>query len=591
VVAEFAGLPLFAWLCTYGLHSSLLLGAAWLVTRRLDSRALGLRERIWKVAVLGGFLTATLQVGLGLQPILGHLALRVAEPVEAVTEVPLELAEAPAAAPIAHVAPPVAATIPPSEPLPRSSRAPSVQREHRRVALPRAEPSQASVQQSAILDSYWLEQLVRAPLQVVLTQVDALAAAPEPAGRETAPTAPTASSAPVLPEPALVTTIAPDLPRAALAGWSLALLACLWLFAFGLRRLRRDLSARIELRDGPHVLLLERLRLRAGVARPVRLWVAPRLAAPLSMGWLNPSVCVPPRAFEELSPEECAAMLAHEVAHLARRDPPWLFALWLIETLCIFQPLNRLARRELSTLFELSADAWAARATGERLALASCLARIAGWIVGQAPPGAQRAFSAAMADTLDGSRPRSRLGDRILRLLDGDDLSRAERPSQAELPLTLALLVGLAFAVPGAAGVVARPASVQDPVAPPAPPEPAPPQPAAAGSEPEAIGAPVGLAPAEREQVERLAAAETVPEATEALFESLDSDMGALTGELELLRAELSRLAPDQRWSAALDDLEARTTRLAERRERCLVLLEAALAEEAEFQRAREIGP
>ena len=50
---------LAAWLATYGLHSTLLLGVAWLVTRRTARPAVD--EAIWRIATLAGLLTATLQ--------------------------------------------------------------------------------------------------------------------------------------------------------------------------------------------------------------------------------------------------------------------------------------------------------------------------------------------------------------------------------------------------------------------------------------------------------------------------------------------------------------------------------------------------
>src|SRR5205814_94447 len=51
---------LFAWLLTYLIHSTVLLGVAWLVTRprRLEPAA---RELLWKVALVAGLVTGTIQ--------------------------------------------------------------------------------------------------------------------------------------------------------------------------------------------------------------------------------------------------------------------------------------------------------------------------------------------------------------------------------------------------------------------------------------------------------------------------------------------------------------------------------------------------
>ncbi len=51
------------WLLTYLLHSTLLLGGAWLVTRR-GALAAARREVLWKVALVGGLVSATAQAAV-----------------------------------------------------------------------------------------------------------------------------------------------------------------------------------------------------------------------------------------------------------------------------------------------------------------------------------------------------------------------------------------------------------------------------------------------------------------------------------------------------------------------------------------------
>jgi beta-lactamase regulating signal transducer with metallopeptidase domain len=180
--------------------------------------------------------------------------------------------------------------------------------------------------------------------------------------------------------------------------------------------LRRCMLGREVLRDGPLLARFERLRERTRVRACVRLSVSSRIAAPFSTGLLRPEVCVPRAALTELTGAQQDALLAHELAHLVRRDPAWFGIGFLIEKLFFFQPLNRLARRQLSELAEVACDDWAVRWTGARLALASCLTEVAGWVIGEkprlvTPPG------------LAGHR--SRLAQRVQRLLD--DPPRAGR--------------------------------------------------------------------------------------------------------------------------------------------------------------------
>jgi len=64
-----------SWLLTYLVHSTILLGAAWLASRLLADRRLALQETLLRTALIGGLLTTTLQVGVGVEPIGGALAI------------------------------------------------------------------------------------------------------------------------------------------------------------------------------------------------------------------------------------------------------------------------------------------------------------------------------------------------------------------------------------------------------------------------------------------------------------------------------------------------------------------------------------
>ncbi len=69
------------------------------------------------------------------------------------------------------------------------------------------------------------------------------------------------------------------------------------------------------------------------------------ITEPFACGLLRWTIVLPAGIEQRLSGSEMKALLAHEVAHLVRRDPWWL---WLGEVLCTclaFQPLNFLARR------------------------------------------------------------------------------------------------------------------------------------------------------------------------------------------------------------------------------------------------------
>ena len=60
-----------AWLLTYAVHSTVLIGSVWLAERAGLLRSLGLRDLAWRTALVGGLVTATFQLAAGLTPIGG----------------------------------------------------------------------------------------------------------------------------------------------------------------------------------------------------------------------------------------------------------------------------------------------------------------------------------------------------------------------------------------------------------------------------------------------------------------------------------------------------------------------------------------
>src|SRR5262249_32398982 len=144
------------------------------------------------------------------------------------------------------------------------------------------------------------------------------------------------------------------------------------------------LADRRPVSDGPLAVALEDVQRTTGYQRRVHLTMARTISSPVALGLSE--ICVPELALSELGMEQQRSMLAHELAHLARRDSLWLAGASLIERVFFFQPLNRLARKELETSAEYLSDEWAMRKTGSggAVSLAKCLATVAEWI--QASP-------------------------------------------------------------------------------------------------------------------------------------------------------------------------------------------------------------
>jgi len=70
--------PVGAWIATYLVHGVLLFAVAWLVS--LAVRSAGVREQLWRAALVGPLVTASVQVGAGVSPLGGTFRLPGAEP-------------------------------------------------------------------------------------------------------------------------------------------------------------------------------------------------------------------------------------------------------------------------------------------------------------------------------------------------------------------------------------------------------------------------------------------------------------------------------------------------------------------------------
>lgn len=169
-------------------------------------------------------------------------------------------------------------------------------------------------------------------------------------------------------------------------------------------------------------------------------------------------ICVPVRALRELPHDELRALLAHEAAHVVRRDAAWLAIAAAVRALGWWQPLNLVAAARLRLAMELCCDERAAAQPHERAALARCLITVAEWSVEEYPG------FAAMASR--GSALRRRLETLL------DDAPRRHRRRGPWLAVTAVALPAVCLApvvttadlsrVPAAAAQLVRHAQVPE---------------------------------------------------------------------------------------------------------------------------------
>lgn len=152
-----------------------------------------------------------------------------------------------------------------------------------------------------------------------------------------------------------------------------------------LRRLRRE-SRHVS--NGSVCETLHRLTTAAGVVSGASLHLSGRVHSPLTAGIAQPFIVVPAGFLKRISQPQIEAMLAHEVAHVARRDAAWNLTALLSCRIFWFQPLNVALQRQLRIESEFAADRMAFDMLNGGAHLAGCLAQLGDWLKRQAPPRA-----------------------------------------------------------------------------------------------------------------------------------------------------------------------------------------------------------
>ncbi|MEM7374844.1 MAG: M56 family metallopeptidase [Bacteroidota bacterium] len=121
--------------------------------------------------------------------------------------------------------------------------------------------------------------------------------------------------------------------------------------------------------------LFQQVKTKADITGKIRLTVSEQLDGPVSI--FQQEICLPTYALNSLGEAQIEAMLAHELAHIKRKDGWWMGGLEILHACFFFQPLHRLAYQQLHNSNELLCDAWAVRHSQQPYAMAECLLAVA----------------------------------------------------------------------------------------------------------------------------------------------------------------------------------------------------------------------
>ncbi|MCP3919079.1 MAG: M56 family metallopeptidase [bacterium] len=198
-------------------------------------------------------------------------------------------------------------------------------------------------------------------------------------------------------------------------GWSMGATVLAVRLGLGMRRIR---NLRVRTRgcslDGSARRSFDRVAARLGVRAAAVVVDSARLAAPIAVGWLRPLVFFPAHVLTGLTPAQIECLIAHELAHVARRDYLVNVLQSIVETVLFYHPAVWWVSAGIRTEREFCCDDVALDVTRDGVAYARALVSL------EASRGKEELGIGV--STLGGS-----LMQRIQRLVGASDLPRRSR--------------------------------------------------------------------------------------------------------------------------------------------------------------------
>ena len=181
---------------------------------------------------------------------------------------------------------------------------------------------------------------------------------------------------------------------------------------WGLLQVRSMLNRATECSDARVLRVSERF-LHEAKSTNATVLTSPAARVPFAVGFVRPTIILPVSLVQQARDNELAVVLAHEFAHIKRRDWIWNLVLLLASLPISFHPCIALMRRKVEAAREAACDEFAAGCMASASTYARALLDLAGKLA-QPQPSLAAAYKGAALGVLDGST----LGDRIRRLMD-----------------------------------------------------------------------------------------------------------------------------------------------------------------------------
>jgi beta-lactamase regulating signal transducer with metallopeptidase domain len=224
-------------------------------------------------------------------------------------------------------------------------------------------------------------------------------------------------------------------------GWLAGITLLLARFAGGCWRVHRLRVASLTDAGSQWQTASERIAARLRLDVAFRVVESGLVDAPGVIGWIRPVVLLPVAVLTNLAPAQIEAILAHELAHIRRRDYAVNLLQTVAETLLFYHPAVWWVSASIRTEREHCCDDVAVEVCGEATAYAAALAELATWRT------RQTAMALGAADGSLLARVR-----RLLRVPEDDE----PRSISGLLILALGMLLAAGAAVQSSSSLMPR---------------------------------------------------------------------------------------------------------------------------------------
>ena len=157
------------------------------------------------------------------------------------------------------------------------------------------------------------------------------------------------------------------------AAWLVGMLVFMLKTLGGLLYIQRLKTRHLQAVPANWQTLLKRLQTTLGISQKTKLAVSALVKTPMVVGWLKPIILMPVAAVNQLTPEQVEAILAHELAHIARYDYVVNILQTVVEALFYFNPAVWWMSANVRTERENCCDDLAVMTCGNSIAYARAL--------------------------------------------------------------------------------------------------------------------------------------------------------------------------------------------------------------------------